>query len=840
MPADARTFSEESADLERLAELARGQGDRPAAAAADVRRARVLVRLSKLSEARSLAEAGLALARELGDRRLEGLSLADLGFIAGMSRGFAEAAQFYTQGQEAAHAAGDGPCEARCMGQLAVSIAWGGLPGDPLATVQRALALAQQAGDREIEGEVLNVCSLISNNWAETRSLTERALAAARASGSRGLEALVVGNLGATYVMLGLYARAADYLAQSAEMARRTGSQRQVGYALDNLVDIRLQTGDLEGAAVAYAEMATVVRDSGDRRLQAIVLVHGAQLALARGELDEAARSLAAAAAMEVVGPAGASWALAWLGAEGLAAGDLPAALAATAEAAALLETHGGSSTDYPTEHIWWWRYRALRAAAAVGTPVSAVPTLPEWAALDRARAAMLEVIAGLNDDGLRRNYLNKIPLNRQIVEGWLAAAREFGLPFEPLTTVLSGLGGGEEQFRRLLDIGVRLNEGREGAELPWQIMIEVVELTGAERAALVLMDAEGGRRVAAQISPVRMWELGPDGFLPPASTEIALEEIAPLLDECERQGSPLLRYMPEGAAPFEQCSILVVPLVAVGKLVGLVYTELGGHFGRFNERDRDLLSVLANQAAVAVENANWAGTLEQRVRERTAELTIINSIGEAMARQLDVDTITKIVGDKVREIFQAEMGDILLYDAGTGMIQEAYAYDRGDATFFAPFPLGQGLTSVVIRSRRPLVLGTHEEQVERGAIFPLEPGPGEEFTQSHLGVPIIVGERVIGVVSVQSYRRNAYDEAAVRLLSTLAANMGVAIENARLFQETRRLLAETEQRGGRAVGDQQRAAGPGGEARDAGNHRPGGRQVVRGAEQRLAGHPPV
>ena len=66
---------------------------------------------------------------------------------------------------------------------------------------------------------------------------------------------------------------------------------------------------------------------------------------------------------------------------------------------------------------------------------------------------------------------------------------------------------------------------------------------------------------------------------------------------------------------------------------------------------------------------------------ERTAELTIINSIGEAMARQLDVDTIVKIVGDKVREIFQAEVVTILLYDAGAGMIQEAYAYDRGDVT---------------------------------------------------------------------------------------------------------------------------------------------------------------
>ena len=435
-----------------------------------MRLARVLVRLSKLSEARSLAEAGLALVRELGDRRLEGRSLANLGFIAGMSHGFAEAAQFYTQGQEAAHAAGDGPCEARCMGQLAVSIAWGGLPGDPLATVQRALALALQAGDREIEGEVLNACSLISNNWAEIRSLTERALVAARASGSRGLEALVVGNLGATYVALGLCARAADYLTQSAEMARRTGSQRELGYALDNLVDIRLQTGDLEGAAVAYAETATVVHDSGDRRLQAIVLVHGAQLALARGEVDEAMGGLARAAAMFAeVGVADVPLVLAWLAAARLAAGDVTAALAATAESLAALE-ETGAMLESSAAHVWWWRCQALRAEAAAvagGAPITTTPTVPEWAALDRARAAMLEVIAGLNDDGLRRNYLNKIPLNRQIVEGWLAAAREYGMSLEPLITGLSGPGGGEEQFRRLLDIGVRLNEGREGAELP-------------------------------------------------------------------------------------------------------------------------------------------------------------------------------------------------------------------------------------------------------------------------------------------------------------------------------------------------------------------------------------
>ena len=396
-------------------------------------------------------------------------------------------------------------------------------------------------------------------------------------------------------------------------MARRTGSQRQLGYTLDNLVDIRLQTGDIEGAAVAYAETATVVRDSGDRRLQAIVLVHGAQLALARGEVDEAMGGLARAAAMFAeVGPADVPLVLAWLAAARLAAGDVAAALAATAESLAALERDwrhvgvvrprmsGGGATRRCER-------RRQRSAAGRRSPPRT----------DRAgvggpgprATAMLEVIAGLNDDGLRRNYLNKIPLNRQIVREVAGGGAEYGLSLEPLTTGLSGPGGGEEQFRRLLDIGVRLNEGRGGAELPRQIMNEVVE-THRRRARRAGPDGCGGRRrVAAQISPVRMWELGPDGFLPPASTgDVSLEEIAPLLDECERKGSPLLRYMPEGAVPLEQRSILVVPLVAVGKLAGFIYTELDGRFGRFHEHDRDLLSVLANQAAVAVENAELGG----------------------------------------------------------------------------------------------------------------------------------------------------------------------------------------------------------------------------------------
>src|SRR5512136_3499257 len=69
--------------------------------------------------------------------------------------------------------------------------------------------------------------------------------------------------------------------------------------------------------------------------------------------------------------------------------------------------------------------------------------------------------------------------------------------------------------------------------------------------------------------------------------------------------------------------------------------------------------------------------------------------------------------------------------------------------------------------------------------------------TQSWLGVPILLGDQVTGVISVQDGEPKTYNETHVRLMSTLAANLGTAIENARLVDETQRLLKETEQRGG-------------------------------------------
>lgn len=181
---------------------------------------------------------------------------------------------------------------------------------------------------------------------------------------------------------------------------------------------------------------------------------------------------------------------------------------------------------------------------------------------------------------------------------------------------------------------------------------------------------------------------------------------------------------------------------------------------------------------------------LKNQLAQKEAELAIINSVGEAMSKQLDIHTVTKIVGDRVKEIFQTEVTEILLLNHETNTIEIPYSYYKGYRTF-EPFKLGEGLTSKVIETQKPLLLNSLDDQVKNGAIIQTD----EDKTESYIGVPILFNERVLGVVSVQSYTKGVYTENNVKLLQTLSTNMGIALQNAKLFEESKKLLKETEQR---------------------------------------------
>ena len=242
--------------------------------------------------------------------------------------------------------------------------------------------------------------------------------------------------------------------------------------------------------------------------------------------------------------------------------------------------------------------------------------------------------------------------------------------------------------------------------------------------------------------------------------------------------------------------SIVAVPMLAGDRAIGMVVLEDHERDHAFDPASVSLLSTIASSMGVALENARlFAETqrLLKETEERNAELAVINSIQQGMAAELDFLAIVELVGDKVRDVMQ--VGDISIgwYDPAANRLDFFYGYERGvRSPRRSVMPLPGGPFERMQASRTHSVFGTTAEMLAAGRTFT----PGADMPRSSIAVPIVGGDRVLGILALDHFEREqAFDEARIRLLGTVAASLGVALENARLFDETQRLLKETEQR---------------------------------------------
>ncbi len=217
-----------------------------------------------------------------------------------------------------------------------------------------------------------------------------------------------------------------------------------------------------------------------------------------------------------------------------------------------------------------------------------------------------------------------------------------------------------------------------------------------------------------------------------------------------------------------------------------------------FSESDVRLLETLANSMSVALENARLFDETQRLLLEteqRAAELHIMNSVQEALASKLEMQAIYDLVGEKIREIFNADTTFIAFHDPDSDMVVAPYYTDKGVRNETTSRPYGQGLFEIIIETGKSLHLNTTEEMNALGVFNMVSPGSDKDLNQSFLGVPISRGGTVIGATSVQSYDAYAFYPNDLSLLQTLTNSMSVALENARLFDETQMLLQETEKR---------------------------------------------
>ncbi|WP_431298611.1 response regulator [Tabrizicola sp. BL-A-41-H6] len=174
----------------------------------------------------------------------------------------------------------------------------------------------------------------------------------------------------------------------------------------------------------------------------------------------------------------------------------------------------------------------------------------------------------------------------------------------------------------------------------------------------------------------------------------------------------------------------------------------------------------------------------------RAEELSAIVNIGKKLESLLDIGSLCLLIGDTIRGHFRAEATEMLLLNDATGLIDVAYSYYKGYQEFES-FELGRGLTSIILTSNEPRLFGT---QAEMDALDAITQGP-EDDTQSYIGVPIIGSGRVLGVLTVQSYEPHAFNHDNLRFLQIVGNSVGAALQNARLFDQTQRLLSDAKER---------------------------------------------
>ncbi|HJS20656.1 MAG TPA: GAF domain-containing protein, partial [Anaerolineales bacterium] len=244
--------------------------------------------------------------------------------------------------------------------------------------------------------------------------------------------------------------------------------------------------------------------------------------------------------------------------------------------------------------------------------------------------------------------------------------------------------------------------------------------------------------------------------------------------------------------------TVLAIPLLREGEPIGGIAIRRNV-IQPFTDKEIDLLKSFADQAVIAIENVRLFTETQRLLKEteqRAAELAIINSVQEGLASKLEIRAIYELIGENIREIFNADTTYINTYEKAEQLVYSQYYVDKGHRIVRdAALPFGEGLYSRVIQTRQPILVGTRQGQVDLGVTLAASPDSEQDLNESYLGVPILLGNEVTGVVSVQAYKQNAFSESDVGLLTTLANSMSVALENAHLFDETQRLLKETEER---------------------------------------------
>lgn len=251
---------------------------------------------------------------------------------------------------------------------------------------------------------------------------------------------------------------------------------------------------------------------------------------------------------------------------------------------------------------------------------------------------------------------------------------------------------------------------------------------------------------------------------------------------------APFLANFSDYQNPEPPKSLLAVPVRRNKDNEPVVYLTIQDWEGKkfFSNSDVRLMETLANSMSAALENARLFDETQRLLKEtedRAAELAVINSVQEGLASKLDMQSIYDLVGDKIREIFNADVVGIGFYDHNLKALNHPYIVDHDERYSPPPMPIPDDLVDY-LKTHDATLINTYQEAenlMERWGIHNVGgPTPDNSF----IVVPLMIGGEFMGRITVAKLPAYAFNQSDVRLLQTLVNSMSVALENARLWEQ--------------------------------------------------------
>lgn len=218
-------------------------------------------------------------------------------------------------------------------------------------------------------------------------------------------------------------------------------------------------------------------------------------------------------------------------------------------------------------------------------------------------------------------------------------------------------------------------------------------------------------------------------------------------------------------------CSELAIPLIVKNRVIGVIDIEARKP-GYFTEEHKRLLTLIGSRMAVGIENAR----LHTRTIRQARTLLLLNEIARELTSILNLDHLFNRIAELLSRLIDYQMFSILLLDSTGQRLQHRFALRfRETVQLKHEVPLGTGIVGAAAESQQA-VLVPDVSQDPRYVLLNPE-------TRSELAVPLIYKGKVIGVLDLEHTRRGFFTDDHKRTITTLAAQIAIAIENARLYE---------------------------------------------------------